>query len=535
METKRISLLKEKNEFPIIFIGAGMSKRFLQDYPSWEELLKILWEEALETNFYGKLNLIRDEILKQKPDIESRELNHLINIRMGTIIESKFNTLFYNEKISIDGFTTRDAYLQDISPLKVRISQLFSSGTLIEGKKDEYEMFKKMLAKSQIILTTNYDDFIEKSYNESSAVPITKFIGQKGFFSENFGYSELFKLHGCIEAPEDIILSEKDYENFEKNSNLISAKVISLMLKSPIIFLGYSLTDLNVRKIIRDLTSSLNEAELEILEKRMILIERKEGEQFFEEITINDSDLGCKLSVVRTDNYAKIFEEISKINQGLAPSEVRRYYHVMRELVVDRGKKGALKSLLIAPEGLEAISKNIENSNVVIGFGDDKYIFQIPDLITYCYDYISESFEINTDISLRFILLQNGNARIPASYYLKDELIDNGTLHPTEKQKLYQRKERLLDFDKHYGAVVNSQVILNDAENLDQIIQLAETESANKDKINETICANINNLNLVEVKQFILRELDEKKANGDIRLSTAFRRLLLLYDLKKEY
>lgn len=533
METKRISLLKQKNEFPIIFIGAGMSKRFLQGYPSWEELLELLWKEALEENFYGKLNLIRDEILKEKPEIESRELNHLINIKMGTIIESKFNHLFYNEKIMIDGFTTKDAFHQEISPLKVRISQLFATGTLIEGKEHEYEMFKKMLAKSQIILTTNYDDFIEKSYNESSPVPITKFIGQKGFFSENYGYSELFKLHGCIEAPVDIILSEKDYEKFEKNSNLISAKVISLMLKSPIIFLGYSLTDLNVRKIIKDLTSSLNENELEILEKRMILIERKEGEQSFEEITINDSDLGCKLSVIRTDNYAKIFEEISKINQGLAPSEVRRYYHVMRELVVDRGKKGALKSLLIAPEGLEAISKNIENSNVVIGFGDDKYIFQIPDLITYCYDYISESFEINTDISLRFILLQNGNARVPASYYLKDELIEGSTLHPTEKQKLRQRKERLIDFEKHYSAVVDAQVILHDAENLGQILSLAE--SVNQDKLNETISSNINRLNMNEVKEFILKILDEKKATGDIHLSTTFRRLILLYDLKKGY
>ena len=33
---------------------------------------------------------------------------------------------------------------------------------------EEFDIFKRMLIKSQIVLTTNYDEFIEKSYKEAS-------------------------------------------------------------------------------------------------------------------------------------------------------------------------------------------------------------------------------------------------------------------------------------------------------------------------------------------------------------------------------
>lgn len=46
-----------------------------------------------------------------------------------------------------------------------------------------------------------------------------------------------------------------------------------MLLHSPIIFLGYSLTDRNVRKIIKDFTCSLSEEEKLELEKRLIVVQ----------------------------------------------------------------------------------------------------------------------------------------------------------------------------------------------------------------------------------------------------------------------
>ena len=35
--------LKVNNQYPIIFIGSGMTKRYFSNAPSWDELLEMLW------------------------------------------------------------------------------------------------------------------------------------------------------------------------------------------------------------------------------------------------------------------------------------------------------------------------------------------------------------------------------------------------------------------------------------------------------------------------------------------------------------
>ncbi|AXU29689.1 TPA: hypothetical protein ACKONR_000647 [Clostridioides difficile] len=41
-----LDILIEKNEFPIVFIGSGISKRYLKNYPSWDGLLEELWKKT---------------------------------------------------------------------------------------------------------------------------------------------------------------------------------------------------------------------------------------------------------------------------------------------------------------------------------------------------------------------------------------------------------------------------------------------------------------------------------------------------------
>lgn len=42
-----LEILQIKNEFPVIFIGSGISKRYLLKCPSWEGLLEELWEKQV--------------------------------------------------------------------------------------------------------------------------------------------------------------------------------------------------------------------------------------------------------------------------------------------------------------------------------------------------------------------------------------------------------------------------------------------------------------------------------------------------------
>ncbi|EKS1597257.1 hypothetical protein QBB98_002243, partial [Staphylococcus pseudintermedius] len=79
--------LIEINEFPIIFIGSGISKRFLEKSPSWNELLEECWEKAGLENFYGELNKLRSSIKDKNPEKNKYEVSHEVNIKIATKIE----------------------------------------------------------------------------------------------------------------------------------------------------------------------------------------------------------------------------------------------------------------------------------------------------------------------------------------------------------------------------------------------------------------------------------------------------------------
>jgi hypothetical protein len=517
------------NEFPVVFIGSGISKRFLVNFPDWTSLLEEFWEQLGLQNFYGELNNIRDELEKEHPEYTEKEIDHYSNIKMGTIVEGKYNREFNKGNVTIDGFTAKEAFKTKISPFKKAICERFGKYSLKQDMSKEYNAFIKMLLKTQIILTTNYDTFIEDSYNSESNYKIDKYIGQKGFFQDTYGYAELYKLHGSVDSPIDVVITENDYEKFDKNSVLISAKIISLMMNSPIIFMGYSLTDLNVRKIIKEFTRSLTEEEIEILENRLVLIERLEGEENFIEEVVNDKDLGCKLKVIKTDNFEKVFKTISTINQGIAPTEVRKYQHVIKKLIIDRGKKGSLNSVLLSPEELDKLEDNLLTKNITVALGDAKYIFQIPDIISYSLDYISDKDEISNDIRMRFAVNQTGNSRFPIHKILDRNLINTCRLHASEKEKLLGKIQHYSDIKLHYKKINRSSVINVKEINVASIININEKKA----KIYETLSFNIRKLNLEEIKEFLVSELEELKEKGEIKLSTEIRRLLLIYDIVK--
>lgn len=154
METIIDKLIKE-NEFPVVFIGAGISKRFLVDFPDWTSLLEEFWEMVGQKNFYGKFNNIRDGIKKENPSYTEKEVDHYSNIKMGTLLEEEYNKAFNDEKITINNFTAEDAFKTKISPFKKAISERFKNYKLKEDMEDEFIAFKRMLLKTQIILTTN--------------------------------------------------------------------------------------------------------------------------------------------------------------------------------------------------------------------------------------------------------------------------------------------------------------------------------------------------------------------------------------------
>ncbi|WP_246218541.1 hypothetical protein [Litoribacterium kuwaitense] len=266
------------------------------------------------------------------------------------------------------------------------------------------------------------------------------------------------------------------------------------------------------------------------MERRLILIERLEGESGIVEQDITDRDLGCQLKVIKTDNFDLVFNKISQINQGVSPAHVRKYQHILKELIVDRGKKGALRAVLLSPEDLDLLESELQDKDIAVALGDTKTIFQIPDIVSFCIDYISDEDSLSTDIRLRFATLQNGRSRFPIHKFLNKDNIKNSNLHPSEKDKLSTTLINLSDYSKVEDTLDKSAAFFKDTN--DAKLIWAET-GQKKRKIYTTFCYNLKNLDLEEVKKFILDELEELKSNGEIKVDTDLRKLLLMYDILK--
>lgn len=161
--------LIDRNAYPIVFIGSGMSMRYAKDFPNWNGLILYLWKKAFqdekEENYYKFMLQLREEILKKYPESDPEFVSYKLNIDASSIIESKFNELFREGKIVITNYTAKDYFEKGISPFKMEVANMFSNLDIKSDMKQEFEVYKKFLSKTKIILTTNYDEMIEKAYN----------------------------------------------------------------------------------------------------------------------------------------------------------------------------------------------------------------------------------------------------------------------------------------------------------------------------------------------------------------------------------
>jgi len=210
---------------PVLFIGTGVSLRYLKNSYTWDALLvKIATELTGNPEYYLDLKSSHQEDGVFNFEKIASELEEKFNNTLKADRNGKFehiNDIFYeNMKKNLN-----------LSRFKIYISQLFSELQYKEEMSDELSDFKKTRKNIGSIITTNYDSLIEKIFDFESL------IGNNILLSNPYG--SIYKIHGCHSAPNKIIIGEKDYSDFDEKYELIRAQLLSLFIHHPIIFLGY--------------------------------------------------------------------------------------------------------------------------------------------------------------------------------------------------------------------------------------------------------------------------------------------------------
>lgn len=222
---------------PILFIGSGLTRRYANG-PKWDELLKRLMDECPDI---------------KKPFAYYVQKNDSL-IDIGTIISEAYRDWAWGEgRNSFPDFLFDEKHDGDIY-LKFKIADFFKQLKVTETEKYSDEIKALQSIHPHSIVTTNYDDIVNEIFPEYENI-----IGQRILKLNNGSIGEIFKIHGSCDEPESIVINRKDYDDFIKKKKYLSAKLLTFFAEHPLIFIGYSAEDSNIKGILSDIDEILSE------------------------------------------------------------------------------------------------------------------------------------------------------------------------------------------------------------------------------------------------------------------------------------
>ena len=314
MEKNVLETIVESKRLPVLFVGSGISKRYLYNYPTWDELLELSFKKYNSDIF---------QLQKHKDSFRRQNLSDFeINSNLASIIEDEFNAAFFDRKIKLNiGNSKNPEWVKrNISPYKMFLSSYFKRMHLRKGHliEQEIEHFKLLKNKISAVITTNYDLFLETFIFPDDYTVFTN--------SDSYNIAEIYKIHGSATDANSIIITEQDYKTFNDSRKLIIAKMLTLFAESPIIFLGYSFTDENIQGIITDFLNCLSPAQLQNIHNHFIFISYKKGELGLQQIQrtiLTRQGNEIPITEIQTDNYLKVYEILNKVTPGISPAKIR--------------------------------------------------------------------------------------------------------------------------------------------------------------------------------------------------------------------
>lgn len=312
------SILSRAKSLPVIFVGSGLSRRYY-GLPDWDGLL------AHFASLTGRsLPYYRSKTSAPTPDQPS----------IASLISSDFIDLWWSDSrfaSSRSGYD--DSTRSKLYPLKIEIAKFIASHPRTDSPELLEELTKLAQARVHAIVTTNWDTLLEELFPN---FPV--YIGQdEVIFQNTFEIAEIYKIHGSISEPPSLVLTQEDYESFERRNAYLVAKLLMLFTEHPVIFFGYSLSDPHIQLLLSELAFCIPSNHLSILEDRMIFVKRPHMPAP-DSLTTEIYSVGNQLipaRVITTSDFGAVFDILSLLHEHYPVQLLRRLRRDVYQLAYD--------------------------------------------------------------------------------------------------------------------------------------------------------------------------------------------------------
>lgn len=511
MDVKKIEDIFNKfDTLPFLFVGAGFSVRYLNSY-TWNELLKQIANKISGSNNRYELNKYLDAAEHNYP-------------RVGTLLEKDFNSKFYDQEIVFDLTEEEELEIENRvhSPFKKYVAKLFSEIDVC-SRHEELEILKRCRNKVAGIITTNYDTLLENIFEDH--VPL---VGQDKILSSRLlEISEIYKIHGSTEQPNSIVITEEDYFEYNKKHAYLSAKLLTIFVENPVVFLGYGLGDENVINILNDIRNCLTKEQLDKWKDRLIFVEYVDDSSK-EKITVYNHD-GLVFTHISLHDFSPLYESIEKIKDGIPVGILRKLKDKVYNYIHDTGESTAEHKVCI----VDIDSETLSDEDIAIYIGSKSKIDSV--------EYMSvdgvtgiEGFELFEDAlrvdskypeDLHNSILAHAVPKIikqmPKTVLPLQRYIRNSSEFYTEKYAFTEDVLNKVCNKSIQKSYVNYPVY----HSLDELVK-------NEKAYYRIFLAMLKSLNYLDIEEVgnYLRSLDFKQCYKSSPYSTFFRKLIALYD-----
>lgn len=346
-----IRAIDDANRYPFLFVGSGISRRYMGT-PGWVGLLEKICTDILG-NELAFAQLKAQALTAVRNGKTTSELPYV-----ATLMEDRVNEALFSESIFEEFRTShKNELVAGISPMKLYIADYLSTFTLREN--EETALLKKIgHDKVSGIITTNYDVLCETLFPEFSV-----FIGEEDLLFSEQGYSqEIYKIHGSLTSPDTLVLTSADYSEFEQKRKYLAAKLLTIFVEFPVMFFGYSIQDENVQAILSEIANCLKADHLARLQKRLIFIQHG-SIQNVDTHSISFGDKMLTMTQITTSDFSELYSSLYEARKLYSTKFIREMKGSIYRLAE---KVDPTSNIMVS--GVDSVLDSLDpDSKIVIG------------------------------------------------------------------------------------------------------------------------------------------------------------------------